>query len=111
MKTVVVINRTTMGTGDDVLGARILQTFLGKAGAALRTLDAILFYNSGVKVLSDGSPCLPALAALEQNGIELIACGTCVDHFELRDRIRVGVIAGMDDLLRSMDAAERVITL
>lgn len=111
MKTTLIINRNTMGAGDDVLGARILQTLLNKAGAALRELETIVFYNGGVHLLVDGSSCLQALTALHDAGVELVACGTCVDHFGLRERVRVGTIGGMEDILKAIEAAEKVVTL
>ncbi|MCB9851137.1 MAG: DsrE family protein [Phycisphaerales bacterium] len=111
MKTLLVINRDTMGSGDDTLGARILQTLFGKVHSGVRGIEAIVFYNGGVKVLAEGSPHLPALAAIEQQGVDLIACGTCVDHFDLRERIRIGDIGSMDAILKEMDHADKVITI
>jgi selenium metabolism protein YedF len=110
MKTVLVLNSDQMGHGDEQLGGRILQTMLNKA-SALRDLDAILFYNGGAKLAAEGSACLQALAALEQNGVDLIVCGTCVDHYGLRETIKVGHIGSMDDILAAMNAAGKVITL
>ncbi len=111
MKTVLVINHAAMGHGDDELGTRILLALLNKAAGALDGLETVVFYNGGVKLLTDGSPVLQALAGLDAAGVDLIGCGTCIDHFDLRDRIRVGEIAGMDDILRAMNGAERVITI
>lgn len=110
MKTVVIVNGEGMGRGDPDLGQRILKTFLGKAGA-LQGLDALVFYNAGVKALVEGSDLLQPLAALDGNGVDLIACGTCVDHFGLREQVRVGEVLGMDDILSRLSAAEKVITL
>ena len=77
MKTVLLINRYGMGEGDETLAHEILTTFLNKA-SALRDLEAICFYNGGVKAIFEGSPMLPALSTLDERGVELIACGTCV---------------------------------
>ncbi len=110
MKTLVVINSSTMGRGDDDLGRRILQTLLGKV-RSVGGLDAIVLYNSGVKLLAPGSPMLPQLGALEDAGVEVIACGTCVDHFEIRESIKAGTIGSMDSILSMMSAADKVITL
>ncbi len=110
MTTVVCINSDGMGRGNPELGAQILQTFFNKA-TALRGLDAVVFYNGGVKLLAEGSAVLPVLSVLEDNGVDLIACGTCVDSFELRDRIRVGEIGSMDKILNELDLADKVITL
>ncbi len=110
MKTVVIINSERMGDGDPVLGARILQTFFNK-GLAVKGLDAIIFYNAAVKLLAEGSEYLPALAALQDNGIEIVACGTCIDHFNLRDKIRVGEIGSMDGIISTINDAAKAITL
>jgi selenium metabolism protein YedF len=108
---VVVINRDQMGAGDVDLGQRILQAFFAKAVTGLPGLNAMLFYNAGVKLLVEGSPCLQALAALESGGIDLIACGTCIDHYRLVDQLRVGEVGSMDGILQAMAHADKVITL
>lgn len=110
MSTAIIVNSEGMGHGAQNLGMRLLQTMLGKAGA-IRDLEAIVFYNRGVRVLVDGSPLLPALAAVEGIGVSLIACGTCVDQFGIREQIRVGRVGGMDDILAELDKADKVITL
>jgi intracellular sulfur oxidation DsrE/DsrF family protein len=53
---------------------------------------------------------LQALAALEQRGIDVIACGTCVDHFDLRGQLRVGEIGSMDLIIAALAAADKVIS-
>ena len=110
MKTVVVINQASMGHGDEELGRRILQTMLSKA-RAFRQLQAIVFYNSAVHLLTAGSAMLPALAALESGGVDLVACGTCVDYFGIREQIKVGEVGSMDGILALLENAEKVVTL
>lgn len=111
MKTVIVINQDAMGHGDPELGRKILGTFLTKAGGAFRELEAIAFYNSGVRCLAEGSPYLPQLSTLDEQGVDLIACGTCVDAFGLREGLGVGEIGSMDQILSELERAEKVITL
>lgn len=110
MSTVVIVNSDAMGHGDAALGQTILGSFLGKA-RRLHDLEALCFYNAGVKLLCAGSPVLQHLVALSDAGVDLVACGTCVDHFGLGDRLRVGTITGMDDILARMARATKVITL
>ena len=108
MRTVVVLSRDQMGDGDRELGRRILVTFLRKA-PALRGLDAIVLYNSGVKLLAGDSPVLAELTLLAERGVDLIPCGTCVQHFGLE--LAAGRTSDMDAILRELSAAEKVITL
>ena len=57
--------------------------------------DAILFYNDGVKLCCEGSTLLDDLRGLEAAGVEIIACGTCLNFFELADQLRVGRVTDM----------------
>jgi hypothetical protein len=108
MRTIVVLNQDQMGHGDRELGRKILATFLRKA-IALEGLDAIVLYNSGVKLLVKDSPVLAELALLAERGIDLVPCGTCVQHFGIE--LAAGKTSDMDTILRELSAAEKVITL
>ena len=108
MKTVVLLNHDHMGHGDAELGARILKTFLQKSGA-LRELEAVLFVNSGVKLVAEDSPIRAELVLLEEHGVDVVPCGTCLEHFGVTPV--VGRVGSMDDVLSEMDGAEKVITL
>lgn len=108
MRTVVVLNQDQMGHGDRELGRRILATFLRKA-PALEGLDALVFYNAGVKLLAADSPLLPELTLLAERGVDLLPCGTCLQHFGLQPAL--GHASDMDSILRELAAAQKVITL
>jgi hypothetical protein len=108
MRTVVVVNQDQMGHGDRELGQKILGTFLRKA-IALEGLDAVVFYNGGVKLLAPGSPVLGELTMLLERGIDLVPCGTCVQHFVVE--LAVGEVRDMDTILRELSAAVKVVTL
>lgn len=108
MKTVVVLNRDQMGHGDADLGMRILGAFLRKC-LAMHELHAIVLYNSGVKLVADPSPLIPDFLQLFERGIEILPCGTCLDHYGLASR--VSVASDMDSIIRELDAADKVITL
>ena len=92
---VVQITATTMGTGDDELGALLMRSFLKTQSQLDRTPDAILFYNDGVKLCCEGSTLIEDLRALDEAGIEIIACGTCLNFFDLADQLRVGRVTDM----------------
>jgi selenium metabolism protein YedF len=111
MDTVIVVNGEAMGTGDEGLGRKLLGNFI----RTLATLDqkpgAIIFYNAGVKLLGEGSPYREELQTLEDAGIELLGCGTCLDHFGLIEKIAVGEVSNMRDIASRLLAAGRVVTL
>jgi hypothetical protein len=70
-----------------------------------------LFYNAGVKLLVNGAPCLDGLRSLEHEGTDLLACGTCVDHYGLRDQIAAGHITDMCEIVETINAAPKVVTI
>ena len=108
MKTVLVLNNDQMGQGDQALGQKILATFLRKT-TALHDLAAIVFYNHGVKLTVAGSPLLVELRQLHDAGVELLPCGTCLDYYGLQPA--VAHASNMDEIVRALGAAEKVITL
>jgi selenium metabolism protein YedF len=107
--TLVQVTADTMGSGDDELGGLLLRSFI-KTQPELDTVpDAIIFYNSGVKLCCEGSLLLDDLRALEASGIEIIACGTCLNFFELSDRLEVGRVTDMLEIAGRLAAAGRVV--
>ncbi len=108
MKTVIVLNNDQMGHGDSALGQKILATLLRKL-PAVAGVTAIVLYNSGVKLITKGSPVLTELAQLHERGIDLRPCGTCPELTTSSTRTRAAT--NMDEILRELAAAEKVITL
>lgn len=108
MKTVVLLNQDQMGHGDVDLSRRILKTFLQKA-ITLKGLDAILMVNSGVKLSGPDSEVLGELTMLEENGVDIVPCGTCLQHYGIEPA--VGAVGSMDEVISAMSKADKVITL
>ena len=108
---VFVIAADTMGRGSDELGAALMANFLRKLWAQPDKPTAIVFHNSGVRLLADGSPALEAVAGLAAAGVDLVACGTCVKHFDLSEHLRVGRVSDMQDIVAILTAAAKVVTL
>jgi hypothetical protein len=110
MKTVLVLGHDGMGHGDTELGVKILGVFLRKS-PVLKKLRSVLLFNSGVKLVVEGSPVLPELHQLDESGIEIHPCGTCLDHFGLREKVVIGETSNMDALIAEMNQADKVIAL
>lgn len=71
----------------------------------------ICFYTDGVRLAVEGSPVLDELKALQGKGVEMVICSTCVDTFGLRDKVRVGVVGGMPDIITAITQADNAIAL
>ena len=111
MQQVILINNQYFGSGDDSLGEKLMGNFLRKLWAQETRPEAILFYNSGVKLLAEGSTSLDALNGLFGDGVDLIACGTCVTFFKLKDKLGVGRIGDMQEIAEILMTAENVVTV
>ena len=107
----VLITQEGMGSGPPDLQLRLLSVYLKLLLDNGLRPGAICFYTNGVKLLIEGSIVLDSLKSLESTGVRLIACKTCLDYFNIGDRIQAGVIGGMGDIQAAMAMAEKVITL
>lgn len=111
MKRAVVINSEYMGNGSDELGAKLMGSLLRKLWAGESRPEAVLFYNSGVKLLAEGSSVLDAVNGLYEAGVDIIACGTCCTFFQITDKLRVGRVSDMQEISGIMMTAETVVTI
>ena len=93
--TVVVVSADHMGEGDEVLGKILLKGFLFALTQQETLPKAILFYNSGAFVTCEGSASLEDLKKLEEQGVEILTCGTCLNHYDLTEKLRVGSVTNM----------------
>ncbi len=111
-KTVFVFNSYGMGvTGDANLKLTLAKKFLTLIAQHNPLPAQICFYTDGVKLAVEGSPVLDELEALQDKGVELVICSTCVETFGLRDKVRVGVVGGMPDIITAITQADNAITL
>lgn len=108
METVLFLNHDHLGHGDAQLGRRILKTFLQKS-RALEGLDGVLLVNAGVRLVAHDSPVVAELQFLEEHGVDVIPCGTCLAHYEVEPA--VGKVGSMDEIIASMSHADKVVTL
>ena len=111
MKKAVVINSDKMGQGDEELGARILAIFLKTLLGAGSKPQMLVLYNSGVKLAIKGSPVLESLQSLENLGVEIICCGTCVNYYGLADQIEAGRVSDMPEIVRVLTEAKTTVTI
>ena len=106
---VVVVSSDRMGTGNDELGKVLIKGFIF-AVTQLDTLPkAMLFYNGGVTLTTEGSPALEDLKSLEAQGVEILSCGTCLDYYGLKDKLVVGTVTNMYNIVETQAKAAKVI--
>ena len=107
----VMITTDKIGHGDDLLGGKLMKSFITTLKEMGRTLWRLVFLNSGVKLAIQGSESLPALKELEKEGVHILVCGTCLDHFHLLEKKEAGETTNMLDIMTSLELADKVINL
>lgn len=110
-KTLVMITKKTVGSGDDLLGEGLMLNFLNTLNEMGPALWRLVFLNSGVKLTIDGAETLPAIQHLEAQGVSVLVCGTCLNHFKLLEQKRVGETTNMLDIVTSLQLADKVISV
>ena len=102
----VLVAADRMGSGDDALGAKLIINFIKTLKEMGDELWRLVFVNSGVKLTIDGADALEDLARIEDAGLTILVCGTCLDHFDLLDRKQVGQTTNMLDIVTAMQLAD-----
>lgn len=108
--TLIQITCSGMGS-DDELGLTLVANYLRLLGEEEELPRFIAFYHGGVKLICAGSPVIALLHNLEQKGVKLIACKTCLNYFGLSDKTEAGVPATMIDILALQKVADKVISI
>lgn len=109
--TVLLITDNGMGKADKNLQLTLIHKYFDLLLQSESPPSAICFYTEGVRLVCDGSPVLEQLHALETKNVRLIICSTCLNYFELTEKVKVGIVGGMGDILEAQTKADKVITL
>ena len=108
---VIVISASTMGRGNDELGYVLIKAFLHTVAGQAKKPDVMIFYNTGVKLTVQGLEVLEDLKQLESDGVQLLVCGTCLNYFEIKDKLAAGTVSNMYDIVEIMSRAGRLLVL
>lgn len=110
-KTALVLLTDTLGQGDVELGHKLMPGFLRT------TLDSsprpwrLVLLNQGVRLAVEDDVAVDLLTLLEEAGVEVMACGTCLEHLGLTDRLRAGRVTNMFEIVETLHAASKVISI
>ena len=100
-----------IGFGDDELGLALMVNFLRTLKEMGDELWRLVFVNNGVKLTIDGSEVLEDLKEYEKDGLKILVCGTCLNHFNLLAKKQVGETTNMLDIVTAMQLADKVINI
>jgi selenium metabolism protein YedF len=110
-KIMVMVATDRIGYGDDELGLKLMVNFINTLKEMGPDLWRLVFVNNGIKLAVEGSAVLQALKELESGGLQILVCGTCLNHFNLLDQRRVGETTNMLDVVTAMQLADKVINI
>lgn len=105
----VVLSGNTMGTGDAKLGTNLMKAFVFALTKQDQLPDTILCYNSGASLTCEGAETLEDLKLLESEGVTILTCGTCLDFYGLKEKLAVGAVTNMYDIVERMENAAQII--
>ncbi|NTW77365.1 MAG: sulfurtransferase-like selenium metabolism protein YedF [Syntrophaceae bacterium] len=105
---VIVVNEDKMGRGNDELGTVLIKSFCHTIAEQAQKPDVMIFYNTGVKLTIQDSDVLDDLKQLERGGVQILVCGTCLNYFEIKEKLAVGVVSNMYDIVEAMSSAGRL---
>jgi len=110
-RSVILIKSQFLGEGNDVLGKTLMKSFIYTLTQMEGSVGSIIFMNSGVLLTTQGSEILDHLLSIEQSGVEIMSCGTCLDFYNVKNQLMVGQVSNMYSIFERMAAAPKVISL
>ena len=105
------VSTNILGGGDDRLGTTLMKSYFYALSESDNIPNTILFLNGGVKLTSQGTDILDSLNTLKSKGAEILSCGTCLDFYDLKDKLLIGEITNMFTIVEKMNNADLTIKL
>ncbi|MBE6043327.1 MAG: sulfurtransferase-like selenium metabolism protein YedF [Clostridium thermopalmarium] len=107
--TLMVISSDKMGEGEEEIGKILMKNFMYALTEAEDIPSTIIFYNGGAKLVSKDSLVIEELKKLEELGVEILTCGTCLNYYNLTEELAVGKITNMYTIVEKMSASKKII--
>ena len=105
----VVLSANVMGTGDEKLGKALMKAFVFALTKQDQLPETILCYNTGAYLTCEGADTLEDLKSMEAEGVTVLTCGTCLDFYDIKDKLAVGSVTNMYDIVERMEAAKTIV--
>ncbi len=107
----IIIGSDKLGQGDEALGQVLMKSYIYSLTEVTPLPKTIVFLNAGVKLTVKDSPVLESLKRLNESGVEIISCGTCLDYYGLKEKLNVGIIGNMYSIVEVMHRSGKTITI
>ncbi|MGE5372962.1 MAG: sulfurtransferase-like selenium metabolism protein YedF [Solirubrobacterales bacterium] len=110
-RSVLLVTSRFLGRGDDELGATLMKSYFYSLSQMTASVGTIILMNAGVALSCQGSEVLDHLLVIEQAGVDVLSCGTCLDYYNLKSELMVGKVTNMYAIMEKISIAPKVITL
>ena len=107
----VLIKSCFLGVGDETLGSTLMKAFIFTLTQSKPLPKKIMFLNSGVKLTTENEETVKNLQVLEKEGTEIVSCGTCLDFYNLKDKLQVGSVGNMYDIVDSLNQSSNKLSI
>lgn len=107
----ILVTSNLFGKGSEELGGILMRSFLYTLTEMAGRINSLIFMNSGVYLTSEDSPVIEHLLVLQDSGVEILSCGTCLDFYELKEKFLVGKITNMYMAMEILSNATKSITI
>lgn len=108
---VIAVTSDRFGVGNDDLGSSLMKSYLFALTEAEKQPKTLIFVNKGVTLVCEDSPCLEAIQALADAGVEIMACGACLNFYGLTEALVIGKISNMYMIVNKMNNATNTIKI
>ncbi|MGL6105672.1 sulfurtransferase-like selenium metabolism protein YedF [Romboutsia sp.] len=105
------ISSDKMGKGNDELGEVLIKGYIYTLTEARPYPKYIVLVNSGVKLSAENKATIENLKILEEDGTQILSCGTCLDYYNLNDNLQVGSITNMYSIVDIMKNSSQTISI
>ncbi len=109
--TVLMIGSKTLGKGDSALGDLLMKSYIYSLTELDDLPSTLIFFNEGAFLTNYGSPILADLKTLQEKEVTILTCGTCVDFYELEEKVAIGDVTNMFTISEIQMKADKVVTL
>lgn len=109
--TCIFVNSDKMGTGNDELGQVLIKGYIYTLTESKPYPKSILFVNSGIKLTTENEATVENLKILQDAGVEILSCGTCLDYYGLKEELKVGTVTNMYTIVESMNNSSKTISI
>ena len=106
---VIAFQKNTLGQGVEELGQLLIKGFINTLPELDKKPGTLVFLNTGILLALKDSPVLGSLSRLQSEGVKILVCGTCLDYYQKKDELAVGIVSNMYDILDELSRAGKVL--